>query len=328
MRVLVTGACGSLGRAIGRACLAAGHQVTGFDLPGRARERRARHEGRGVAWRSGDVRSEADLAAAVAGQEAVIHGAAILPPASEARPDLAHAVNVGGTEALLRVAAASPLRPLVVYPSSITVHGDQQHRPPPRRADEPVAPSDHYTRHKVACEAMLRGSGRPWSILRIGVSVEPREAKVSPAVLRMLFEVASTCRLEYVHPDDVGRAVANLLERPAAWNRVLLLGGGPSCQVRYRDLLDAGLAAIGLRPLPEAAFGTAGYYTDFMDTEESQALLDYQRHSFEDYRVASRHALRHLRVALWPVRPLVRAAILRYSRPWRERRATGKRSPG
>ena len=34
--------------------------------------------------------------------------------------------------------------------------------------------------------------------------------------------------------------------------------------------------------LPENAFGTEPYYVDWLDTEESQHLLNYQRYSFDD----------------------------------------------
>ena len=38
------------------------------------------------------------------------------------------------------------------------------------------------------------------------------------------------------------------------WGRVLFVGGGPSCQLTYREYLTGLLAAMGIRPLPEHAF--------------------------------------------------------------------------
>jgi hypothetical protein len=35
-------------------------------------------------------------------------------------------------------------------------------------------------------------------------------------------------------------------------------------------------------PLPESAFTTRPYVTDWLDTEESQRVFQYQRHGFDD----------------------------------------------
>jgi nucleoside-diphosphate-sugar epimerase len=125
--------------------------------------------------------------------------------------------------------------------------------------------------------------------------------------------------MEYVHPADVGLAFANLLDAPQAWGRVLLIGGGERCRIRQRDLFDAVFTAAGVGPLPPAAFGDAPYYTDWMDTAQSQGLLGYQRHTFEDFRREALEALRFKRPFIRALRPLVRHYLLSHSRPWRGR---------
>src|SRR5579859_7082973 len=42
------------------------------------------------------------------------------------------------------------------------------------------------------------------------------------------------------------------------------------------------LGAMGIGTLPEAAFSTKPYCTDWLDTEASQKLLKYQRYTFDD----------------------------------------------
>ena len=62
----------------------------------------------------------------------------------------------------------------------------------------------------------------------------------------------------------------------------LLIGGGPRCQIRYRDYLFGMLDVMGIGPLPERAFTTEPYCTDWLDSEYSQQRLQYQRHSFQE----------------------------------------------
>ncbi len=61
-----------------------------------------------------------------------------------------------------------------------------------------------------------------------------------------------------------------------------MIGGGATCQVYYRDYLERVMQATGIGQLPEKAFGHDPYRTDWLDTAESQRLLNYQRHTFDE----------------------------------------------
>ena len=311
MRVLVTGGFGWLGSAVVRAARARGHRVRCLELPTLAHRLRARRLPSDVEVAWGDIRDAAALDRAVAGQEVVVHAAAVLYPLTELRPALARSVNVDGTRALLAAMARCPARPGIVYPSSVTVYGPGRHRVPPLAVTAPLCPTDHYSHHKVAGEEMVRDSGLRWSILRVGVSLDPARPRLHPLVLRTLLDVSPSCRLEYVHPDDVGAAIAAALDQPAAWNRELNIGGGPACRVYLRDIFGAFFGAVGLDAPPDTAFGTGSYYTDWLDTTDSQQLLGYQRHTFLDFRAENRKALRLLRWALLPARPVVQPVVER-----------------
>ena len=319
MHVLVTGAFGNLGQRVVDELLRRGSGVRCVDLPS-PRNRRAAKRQRGrveIAW--GDVRDTAWLAGPLRDADAVIHLAALLPPATENQPELAEAVNVTATQRLVDLVACSPRAPLFVYPSSLTVFGLTQSQPPPRKPTDPVVATDAYTRHKLAVEAYLAASKIAWLVLRIGVSVDSRTLSADASVLRKMVAVGADNRLEWVHPQDVAVAMANAVERKhAVARRTLLIGGGSSCQITQSVFLAAALQGLGLR-WSERHHGGDEYYTDWLDSGESQRLLDYQRRSFDDYRFEMAQRLRWPRRLLWPLRPLLNPALAALCERLRER---------
>lgn len=316
MKVLLTGPFGNIGSHTVPELLGQGHSVRCFDLPTPANRRLARRfAGRvEIAW--ADIRDAEAVALAVPGAEAVVHLAAVIPPASDADPDRAREVNVEGTAVLARACAAQPSRPRLLFTSTFDVHGRTLHRPPPRRVDDPLQATDPYTAHKIACEEMVRGSGLAFCIFRL--SDVPVIGLRDPHPI--MFEIGLDNRIEALHPDDAALALANALVTPEVWGRTLLVGGGASCQVTYREYLERILSAMGVGALPEEAFSRAEYVTDWIDTAESQRLLRYQRHGF-DRIVADIAACLGWRRPLMPLaRPFVRRAILGLSPYWKGRR--------
>jgi UDP-glucose 4-epimerase len=324
MRVLLTGAFGNVGMSALGELLRQGHTVRCFDLRTKANEKAARRfKGQiEVVW--GDLRRPEDVAAAVRDQDVVVHLAFIIPKLSatgvesEARPDWAREVNVGGTRNLLDAMKALPRPPKLIFTSSYHVYGRTQEQPPPRTVADPVQPIEHYTHHKVACEWMVRASGLDWTIFRLAATL-PLAIQLDPG----MFDVPLENRMEFVYTRDVGLAIANGVSSEDVWGKILLIGGGPRCQYTYREIVGRILEAMGVGMLPEGAFGSTPFCTDWLDTTESQALLDYQRCDLEDYvqeMVALLGTRRHL-IRLF--RPVVRRWLLRKSPYFRDSGSPG-----
>ena len=309
MRVLVTGAYGNIGASSVRELRRQGHEVRAFGRPSRANRRVAASFGPRVELRWGDVRDPSAVARAVEGQDAVVHMAYILPPVADDHPALAEEVNIGGTRNVIEAACAQAVPPRLLFASTFDIFGFTQDHPPPRRVTDPVAATDAYTRHKIEGERMVRESGLGWTILRF--------ADVPPLAMRsphpIMFRIPLQTRFEVLHTDDAALAVANALASDAVWGRVWLIGGGPTCQIHYRDYLGRMLDVMGIGRLPETAFGHQPFSTDWIDTTESEALLRYQRHTFEQIiaDIAARIGWRRRLIPL--VRPLARQWILRMS---------------
>ncbi|QDY05765.1 NAD-dependent epimerase/dehydratase family protein [Micromonospora sp. HM134] len=136
MRVLVTGAGGTLGRAVLPRLLGDGCTV-------RAMSRRPRHDP-AVEWMVADLGTGVGVAAAVAGVDAVLHLAS--RPGGGART---HRVDVSGTRRLALAAAHAGVGHLV-YVSIVGV-------------DRVPIP---YYRHKLAAEQVVAAGPVPWTVLR------------------------------------------------------------------------------------------------------------------------------------------------------------------
>jgi len=271
----------------------------------------------------GDIRSPDSIGACVAGCDAIIHNAGVLAPASEKHPELAHAVNVGGTKNLLDAMRRQPQPPVIVFASSLSVCGPRVPGGPPLNSADPAVGTDNYTSNKAECEQLLAESGLPYVIFRIGVSVGVNAAAgdLSPDVFRVLFSIDPRTRLEWVHPEDVALAQVRAIQAPDALGRILMIGAGESGRLTFAEFYGAMFDATGVGRFPPEAYGIGAYYCDWLDTAESQALLRYQRHSFGQFIEQLRRASRFTRLLVRPFSPLIRWFMLRYSDAWQATRS-------
>ncbi len=310
MKILLTGAFGNVGISTLKALAGRGHQIRCFDLPSRTNQRLAQQHAKGldVVW--GDIRQSRDVQQAVQGQEVVLHLAAIIPALShtgdksEQNPSLAEAVNVGGMRNLIQAVQAMPQPAKVLFTSSVHVYGPTQHLTPPLTVSTPLNPYEKYARHKVLCEEMLTRSGLTWAVFRLSAAIP-----VKVVFNRAMFAVPLHNRIEYVHTLDVGLALANAVDKEALWGRVWLIGGGPRCQMTYGDMIQQFTTMLGQKPLPASLFSQQDFSVDWMDTTDSQALLGYQRHTFDDYLRQLQDLMgRKLQWVRW-FNPVVRQAL-------------------
>lgn len=312
MKILVTGAFGLLGRAVIEALLGRGHHVRAFDIETPSAVRTARALRSRVEVVLGDICREENVAAAADGVEAAVHLAFILPPRSERNPEAARRVNVDGTANLIQALKAGKRPARLVFSSTFCVFGATQDREQPLRPDDAVRATNHYTRHKLEAEELVKASGMDWTILRLGVVLAPvMSGKFDPVI----FDIAADTRYEMIHSADAAEAVAGCLDTGAASGKILLIGGGPSCRVRYGDMINATLEAMGLPALPESAFAPRSLHGgDWMDTDQSQDLLRYQSRTFAQYLDEVRRNAGLRRHALRLAGPLIRMWMLSKSR--------------
>jgi nucleoside-diphosphate-sugar epimerase len=308
--VLLTGAYGNIGLNCLKSLLQTGHRVTTLDLENTNNRARAAEFGSDITPLWGDICDEECVQRALQGIDVVVHLAAIFPPVSETNPGLAQRVNVDATDALIRLMEASGTARRLILASSMAVYGDQQQsRTPPLTANSDYAPHNVYARTKVANEKSLKQSTLDWSILRI--SACPPVNADSDGDPSVLFNIGGSARIEFIHPSDTGLAFANAVTCDDAIGKILLIGGGKSCQVTGMEFVNAMLIAKGVGALPvEALNPDPTFDGDWLDTGESQRLLKFQHHNIHDYGTEVR---RNAGWRYWLIRlmaPLARKGLM------------------
>lgn len=280
MRVLITGGAGRLGIKACRAFLENGFEVRIFDLRsernlGRVKELSGKVE---TVW--ADILERDSVRRALQDVDSVVHMAGVLPPITDEQPEIAHAVNVEGTRALLEVIREGGGKVPIVYTSSIVVFGATPEATEPISVEKnPVNPEEVYAETKVKAENLIRESGVDYVILRMTAAFD-----LDASAIKLMFRLPLTNRIEFCHPDDTILAIVNAVRHfDAAQGSTLLIAGGPDQRMLYKDMLGGALKVLGLPLPPSGKFSQRPYSTDWYDTSKAQELLQFQRRTFEDF---------------------------------------------
>jgi nucleoside-diphosphate-sugar epimerase len=326
MKIFLTGAFGNIGRYTLEELLRRNHYVICFDIRNKKNEKifsEIKHRFKNnleVFW--GDLRKIDDLEKAIPNDiDAVVHLAFIIPKLSstgiesEKAPELSRKINVGGTENLVNVLKKKNRNVKIIFTSSLHIYGRTQDKEPPRKVWEIPEPIEHYSFHKIECENIIKNSGLSFCIFRLSA--------VLPINIRLdkgMFDVPLENRFEFVHVKDVATAIANALENNVVWGKVLHIGGGKRCQLYYKDIVEKVLKTIGIGMLPEDAFTNIPFPIDWLDTEESQKLLFYQKRTFEDYLMDMKKALGLKIYIIKAFKHIIRMWLLSHSPYYKERK--------
>jgi len=278
MRVLITGATGKWGRPVCKAFL-----ENGFNVRLLLHRKKATNISANCECTWGDVFHPGSLKKALENVDAVVHLAGIIEPFTEENPQLAYRFNVGGTQAMVDTIKEMGGNIPFIFPSTVAVFGacpDSSELLHPDRT--PCNPRTVYAKTKVQCENLIKESGIDYLILRLTVvpyvSLNPNDVK------RYTFSIPLNNRIEFCHPDDAAMAVVNGVKHfDKVKGSTLIVAGGPSQQMLYRDMLSVILGVFKLPLPPEHKFTTEPYDLHWYDTSRSNELLQYQHRTLDDY---------------------------------------------
>ncbi|MHA1245193.1 MAG: NAD-dependent epimerase/dehydratase family protein [Candidatus Heimdallarchaeota archaeon] len=302
MKILVTGAFGSVGSNLLPLLIQDGHDIRCFGLKNKKSMKVVRKIRNDTEIFFGDIRNLDEVKKAVIGQELIIHLAAIVPPRFTYEPvDYSREVNVNGLKNMK-----------LIFPSSVAVYGDVRKRGACILNEEDIPQpnaDDLYAQQKCLGEKNLKKSTITWSIFRFGFIPNVANLKFDP----MMFDVPLNTNMEMIHVKDAALALSHAVDKKEIWNKILLIAGGESCRLTYKEFVGKMLVAMGIGVLPDEAFGSRDFHCGYMDTTESQKLLQYQNYSVDDLIDEMKRNAGVLRIFARIFRPIARAFLLKQS---------------
>ena len=282
MNVLLTGAFGNVGLSTLKELLDKEYNTRVFEVYNRKNRKIAKKFKNRIEIIWGDLRNKDDVNVAVQNQDIIIHLAAIIPPLADTNPALAESVNVGGTKNILDAIKKQLHKPKLIFTSSVAVYGDRRYNPMIEVTD-PLAPSkgDYYAITKITAEKLIRESGVDFAIFRLTYITSIDKLNMDPLMFHMPLDTS----IEICDTKDVGLALVNAIECKEIWGETFNLAGGKQCRITYREYLNDMMEIFGLGRnfLPEEGFAEKDFHCGFMNTNKSQNLLKYQKHTLEDY---------------------------------------------
>ncbi|TXT60963.1 MAG: hypothetical protein BAJALOKI3v1_850008 [Promethearchaeota archaeon] len=282
MKILLTGAFGIVGREVLDTLIRRGYEVRIFEIKNFNNWTTSLGYVKNAEIFWGDIRKEEDVKNALKDIGIVIHLAAIIPPLADKNPDLAYSVNFGGTMNLINSMEDQTTKPKLIYTSSIAIYGDRRDDPYIKKTDKPNPNSnDHYAKQKSQCEIEIKKSNLEWAIFRLTYIVSPRKLKMDP----IMFEMPLDTSIEVCTAKDTALALVNAIECEEIWGNIYHIAGGKKCRTSYKEYLIRMFQIFGIdfKNFPDEAFAKKDFHCGFLDTEESQRLLHYQKHTLEDY---------------------------------------------
>jgi nucleoside-diphosphate-sugar epimerase len=317
LKILLTGAFGNVGQSTLEELIKRNYDIRIFDIKNKKNKRLAYKYKKYVDLFWGDLRNIKEVEVALSDRDIVIHVAAIIPPLADKKPKFAESVNVGGTKNLVKIMENLSKKPKLIFTSSVAVYGDRLENPLITPQDTPNPNSDdEYAKQKLMCEKIIMESSLEWAIFRLTYIVSLNKLQMDP----LMFEMPLDTCIEICDTKDVGFALSNAVENQEIWKNIMHIAGGKRCRISYREYLNQMLDifGIGFEHLPEEAFSSNGFHCGFMTTDRSQALLNYQRFTLDDYFNAVRKKVAFSRFFTAMFRPIAQKYLLNKSHYYRE----------
>ena len=130
-----------------------------------------------------------------------------------------------------------------------------------------------------------------------------------------MFDMPLATSIEICHTKDVGLALANSVDKLEIRGQIMHIAGGEKCRTLYKNYLSTMFEKFGLGKnfLPAKAFNKGKFHCGFLETEQSQKTLQYQRHTLKDYYEEVKNKVKHKRPFFACIKPFIRSYLLKKS---------------
>lgn len=302
MRILVTGAFGSVGKAVIEESYRSGHRVIVFEVDNKKTRKDAqKYRSKIEKVEYGDIRSFTDVQRAVQDCEAIIHLAAIIPPTSKKHRKLTIDVNFGGTVNLIKAIKELGRDIPLVFTSSASVMGPTQLQDRLVSRNDPLVVTGNYEESKISCEKYLQKNSDNYLIFRLA-GVLPSFSSISLlqafSYIEEIFDMHPDMRLEMITGEDVATALVSGAKKlelgHTSRNQAYILAGGEKNGWRLKgyEFVSLLFEAFSLCA-PDRRYFTQdinAYNLDWYDTFEAQREFSFQNSTLEEFLIDMKDA--------------------------------------
>lgn len=263
----------------------------------------------------GALQNFEEVKEAVNGQNVVLHLAAALPDVGLKNPEILISTNIDGIRNVINAMSSQPIKPKLIYTSSVAVYGDRRKNPIIKLSDPiDINSEDLYTTTKLKAENLIKESKLEYCIFRVSYVVAIDVIRLRP----VMFFIPLDTFVETIHAKDVGLALVNAIDSNEIWNNTFNLGGGKKCQISYIDNMNDMFEIMGFGRgfLPEEAFSKSHSHCGFFDDQETnyiQSVLRFQNFTLEDFYEEVKQWIGFKKYLIPLIKPVIRWYILRKS---------------
>jgi nucleoside-diphosphate-sugar epimerase len=295
MKILITGAFGNIGKAVIEEARKRHHEVIVFEIDNKKTRKVAKSYKKEIEQVFfGDIRSVESIKEAVVDSDAIIHLAAIIPPASKKNREPTMAVNFEGTVNLIKAIKETKRNIPLIFTSSASVMGPTQLHDRLVTRNDPMVITGNYEESKIKCEEFLKKNADNFLVFRLAGVLPTFSARSFRSLfpyLEEIFDMHPDMRLEMIMAEDVATALVTGAEKlktaKTLKNQAYILGGGEKngWQLRGREFLSRLFGVLSLS-MPDQKYFTQDintYHLDWYDTTEAQQEFDFQSHNLEEY---------------------------------------------
>lgn len=282
MKILITGAAGSVGYETLKQLVDKNYEVTVLELENKKTKKRLKPFLDKAKIVYGSINDFELVNKLVKNQEVIIHLAAIIPPLADKKPELTRQVNFYGTKNIIEAIRLQENKPFLIYSSSVSVYGDRLEKYWIKVTD-PLKPSegDYYAHTKIACEQLIQEADIPYTIFRLtGIMGHP-------ATDPLMFHMPLDTKLEIASTIDTATAFTNAVEHlKELTGKIFNLSGGENCRTTYREFLTNMFKLYGLniQYLKDVAFATHNFHCGyFKDSNKLNDILHFQFDTLDSY---------------------------------------------
>lgn len=244
----------------------------------------------------GDITNKEDCEKLVEGAAYVFNLAAVIPPKSDKRPDLATLANEAGPKNLVEVIEKKPDIKFIDI-TSVALYGHRNDKHPYERVGNPLLPSvfDVYAANKLRSEYHILESDIDNFVIIRQTAMIYLEMLTSNMSDGLMFHTSFNDPLEWSTAEDSGLLMANIiredlkgnLNKDNFWRKVFNLGAPKENRVSGYETINAGFRLMGgstdkfFDPNYNVTRNFHGGF--YYDGDKLDELFHYQHDNLNDY---------------------------------------------